>query len=246
MDEVDELTTAQTGAASSRKPPWLSLLILGLVIAGLLVAFRLLPVDQWVEELKRWIATTGVRGPVIFAGIYVLATLAMVPGLILTLAAGALFGLVPGFVVVSLASTSGAALAFLTGRYLARARIARLANRYPGFSAVDRAIAEGGWRVVVLLRLSPAVPFNLQNWFYGMTSVAFWPCMLASWIAMMPGTFLYVYLGHVAGLATTGEEEGSTAQAVLWAVGLLATLVVTIYITRLARRQLNEQLDQDS
>ena len=113
-----------------------------------------------------------------------------------TVAAGALFGSVVGVVVVSLASTTGAALAFLVARYLARDAVLRWVRRNPRYDAIDRAIGEGGWRVVALLRLSPLVPFNLQNYLYGLTAIRFWPCVLTSWAAMLPGTVVYVYLGH--------------------------------------------------
>lgn len=114
-------------------------------------------------------------------------------------------------------------------------------NRH--FAAIDQAIAEGGWKIVALLRLSPAIPFNLQNYLYGLTPVAFWPYVLASWIAMLPGTFMYVYLGHLAGSAIAGDRQRSPLQWALLVVGLLATVAVTVYVTRLAKRKLNEQVE---
>ena len=174
--------------------------------------------------------------------LYVIATVLFVPGTLLTLAAGAMFGLVGGMITVSIGSTLGASLAFLIARYLARSQIAALADRNRSFGAIDRAIAAGGWKIVVLLRLSPAIPFNLQNYLYGLTSIRFWPYVLSSWLAMMPGTLLYVYLGHVTGAAVNADRERTAAEWVLLAIGLLATLVVTVYITRLARSKLQEQL----
>jgi hypothetical protein len=108
---------------------------------------------------------------------------------------------------------------------------------------VDRAIGEGGWRIVALLRLSPAVPFNLQNYLFGLTPVAFGAYVLTSWIAMLPGTFLYVYVGHVTGVAVAGGRERTTAEWLLLAVGLLATVAVSVYITILARRKLAERTE---
>jgi hypothetical protein len=105
---------------------------------------------------------------------------------------------------------------------------------------VDRAIAEGGWKVVALLRLSPAMPFSAGNYLFGLTAVSFWPYVLASWAAMLPGTFLYVYLGHAGRVAAAGTAR-SPAEWALLGVGLLATIAVTVYVTRLARRAMSRQ-----
>jgi len=178
--------------------------------------------------------------------VYVVATVLFVPGTILTLAAGALFGLGVGTLTVSVGSTLGASLAFLIARYAARDKIAAMARGNGRFGAIDRAIGEGGWKIVALLRLSPAIPFNLQNYLYGLTRVRFWPYVLTSWLAMLPGTFLYVYIGHVSKAAVGSDRSRTPGEWVLLAVGLLATAVVTIYITRLARRKLKEQMDEPS
>ncbi len=231
--------------------PWLSrhasvirLVSLAAIALSLLLVARKLPVGQAVEALSGWVQGLGVWGPLVFGVIYVLAVVALVPASALTIAAGAIFGLLVGTITVSLASTTGAALAFLVARYLARDAVARRVRRYPKFEAIDRAIGEGGWKVVAMLRLSPAVPFNLQNYLYGVTRVRFWPCVLTSWIAMLPGTVMYVYLGHVgrAGLETaSGGRSRTPAEWALIVVGLLATVAVTVYVTRLARRAMGEQ-----
>jgi uncharacterized membrane protein YdjX (TVP38/TMEM64 family) len=181
----------------------------------------------------------GDLGPAAYGLFYAVAVVALVPATPMTVAAGALFGPVVGVVVVSLASTTGAGLAFLVARYFARDAVLRWARRHPRYQAIDRAIGEGGWRIVALLRLSPLVPFNLQNYLYGLTAIRFWPCLLTSWVAMLPGTVLYVYLGHAgrAGLeALAGRRGRSPAEWTLLAVGLAATILVWFYVTALARR----------
>jgi uncharacterized membrane protein YdjX (TVP38/TMEM64 family) len=217
------------------------------IAVSVLLTLGRLPVEPLVRSLAGWLQGLGPWAPVIFALVYVAAVVLLVPGSALTLAAGAFFGLVGGTLVASAAATTGAALAFLVARYLARDRIARLLERHPKFRAIDRAISAGGWRIVVLLRLSPAVPFNVQNYLYGLSGIRFWPCVLGSAVAMLPGTFLYVYLGYLgrAGLeaAAGGSVAGSAASWVLAVVGLLATVGVTVYVTRLARRALREQAD---
>lgn len=216
-----------------------------LLIAALLVIGRMLPVDRALEVTREWIDGLGAWGPLAFVLLYVLATVLLLPGSILTIAAGAFFGLGFGLVLTSLSATTGAACAFLIARYGARRRVARLVQDRPKLRAVDQAVGEGGWKIVALLRLSPVVPFNIQNYFYGLTPIRFWPYVLTSWLAMLPGTFMYVYLGYAGGLALSEERQRTIGEWVLLGAGLVATVLVTVYVTRLARRKLHEQTRLD-
>jgi uncharacterized membrane protein YdjX (TVP38/TMEM64 family) len=225
---------------------WVRLGSLGIIVVSLVLLVQLLPVKRLVELVSAWVEGLGALGPAAFGLVYVLAAVLFVPGSLLTIASGTLFGLVAGTVVVSVASTTAAALAFLIGRYLARDAVRQWAARNPRFGAIDRAIGEGGWRIIALLRLSPAVPFSVGNYLFGVTSIRFVPYVLASWVAMLPGTFMYVYLGHAgrAGLtaaASGGDDSRTPGQWALLVVGLLATVAVTIYVTRLARKAIKEQ-----
>lgn len=215
-------------------------------VVCIVVIFRALPTKELLSGLQDWIVSLGVWGPVVLTLTYIVATVLMVPGTILTLVAGALYGLTVGTVVVSIGATVGASLCFLIGRYAVRERIANWAKRYPRFDAIDRAIGEGGWKVVALLRLSPAIPFNVQNYLYGLTRIRFWPFAIASWLAMLPGTFLYVYLGHVTQAALTSDRGRSVGEWILLAVGLIATLVVSVYIARLARSKITQEVSTSS
>jgi uncharacterized membrane protein YdjX (TVP38/TMEM64 family) len=221
---------------------WISIL---LTVCGLLVIVRRLPLEPALALLEARVGELGLWGPLLFGLFYAVAVLLLLPSWLLTMAAGALFGLVLGTVVVSLASTTGAALAFLIARRLARDGVQQRLGNSPRLQALDQAIREGGWKIVVLLRLSPAVPFTLQNYFYGLTALRFGPCILASWLAMLPGTFLYVYLGHVSRLgleaAVGAEHARSPAEWALLIVGLLCTFTVIVYVTRLAWRVLRER-----
>lgn len=234
----------------NRKSRWIRFVCIGIVVICFLALMRLLPIGAMVEALQGFIDDLGVWGPVLFILIYVIATIFMLPASALTLAAGVVFGLLGGTIVVSIASTTGAAAAFLISRYLARSMVEKRLGHYPKFKAVDRAVSQGGWKIVALLRLSPAVPFNLQNYLYGVTAIRFWPCVLASWIAMLPGTFMYVYLGYAgrAGVAAAaGQGQGrSPLQWVMLGVGLVATIAVTVYVTKLARRAMADQASDDS
>lgn len=218
--------------------PW-KLIALGAVVAGLLVASRFLPLGEWTERFSAWVKGQGALGVVIFMVVYILGTVLFLPGSLMTLAAGVIFGLGWGILIALTSATIGASFSFLIGRYLARDAISKRVERNEKFKAVDAAIGEQGWKIVGLLRLSPVIPFNFANYFFGITKVRFWPYALASFFGMAPGTALYVYLGY-AGKATLGGAKGhrGPAQYIFLGVGLAATIAVTIYVTRLARKKL--------
>lgn len=220
------------------------------VVVGLAAIARALPTSRAIESLSRRVEAMGPRAPFAFGLAYALATIAVLPGAPLTLAAGATFGPVLGAMVASSGATLGAAAAFLIARYLARDVVARWVRRDPRWSALDIAIQKGGWRVVALLRLSPAVPFNVQNYLYGLTAIRFWPCVLTSWVAMLPGAFLYASIGAAgrAGLEAVSGGNGnvrprSPAEWALLSLGLVATFVVTWYVGRLASKILKSADD---
>jgi uncharacterized membrane protein YdjX (TVP38/TMEM64 family) len=212
---------------------------------GVLALIRFLPVAQAMQAVVGWVEQLGVLAPFAFVGIYLVVTVLMLPAWPLSVAAGILFGLFAGTAAVASGATLGMAATFLIGRYLARPAVERKFRQYPRFAAVDRAVGEGGWKIVALLRLSPAVPFNLQNYLYGLTAIRFWPCVLASAVAILPGTFMYVYFGY-AGRASLNalspaQAERGLAQWALLIVGLAATIAVTVYVTKLARKAIQEQ-----
>jgi len=174
---------------------------------------------------------------------YALAVVLLVSGSILTLVAGAAFGLVPGVASVLAGAIMGAALAFLISRHLARRRVESWMETKPRFSAVDKAVAREGWKIVLLTRLSPVFPFSFQNYAYGLTRISFWQYMVASLIGMTPGTFMYVYIGFLGRSslgAAAGSEDVETLELALRIVGLAATVLVTIFIARIAGKALKE------
>jgi uncharacterized membrane protein YdjX (TVP38/TMEM64 family) len=212
------------------------------VIAGLVLLGRI--AGGYVPAFAAWVEAQGVWGPLIFIAGYILATVAAIPGSILTLAAGAIFGIVPGVVYVFVGAVTGSALAFLIARYLARPGVERRLSANPRFAQIDGAVGREGRKIVFLLRLSPLLPFNALNYALGVTQVRFRDYLIGS-IGMLPGTLLYVYSGRVAGdLAAlaggAGVERGSGYYIVL-AIGLLATITVTVWITRIARRALQKE-----
>ena len=138
-------------APKSSRTRWIVALIL---LVGLFAAARALPVERWLEDMRGWIDGFGALGMLVFVVIYVIGAVLFVPGSALTLAAGAMFGLWWGTAIVSVASTTAAAIAFLIARSFARSAVEQRVAGNPRFSAIDRAIGKGGWRIVGLLRLS--------------------------------------------------------------------------------------------
>jgi len=224
--------------------PLAKVALLVAAVLALFAASRFLPVEAWLKAFNQWIADLGAVGFIVFIFAYAVFALLMLPGAILTIGAGFIFGLGWGFVAVSAGSTLGAALAFLGGRFLARDKIRTLTADKPKFQQIDRAIGERGAKLIFLLRLSPIVPFNLSNYFYGLTAVKFWPYVLASWLGMMPGTLAYVYfgtLGKAAAESATGAGPSrGPLEWTLLAVGLAATLAVTVWVSKIARNAIKD------
>lgn len=192
-------------------------------------------------EFAAWVEAQGALAPLVFVLGYSAAVVAFVPGSILTLAGGALFGVAWGTLYVFVAATLGSSLAFLIARYVARGMVERRLAGTPRLAAIDRAVAAEGRKIVLLLRLSPAIPFSVLNYALGLTRVHF-ADYLAGAIGMLPGTLLYVWsgklIGDVAALAGGASAPKGPAYWTLIAVGLIATLLVTWLITRTARRAL--------
>ncbi len=224
------------------------LVLLAVAVAALVIGGKFLNIQQLLITALDWIKGLGTWGIVAFIIIYILATVLFIPGSLLTLGSGVLFGVIGGSICVSIGSTIGAALAFLIGRYFARGWVSKQIEGNKQFKAIDEAVAQEGWKIVGLTRLSPIFPFNLLNYSFGLTNVAFKDYVLASWIGMMPGTVMYVYLGSLAGeLATLGAGGGTrtTAEWVLYGVGLIATVAVTVYVTKIAKQALSQKIEDN-
>ncbi len=200
-----------------------------------------------LTNLLNWVDNLGFWGPIAFIIIYNLATILFIPGSLLTLGAGVIFGVLWGSIYVSIGSVIGATFAFLIGRYLARDWVAKKLESYEQFKAIDQAVGEEGWKIVGLTRLSPIFPFNLLNYAFGLTNVSLKDYFLASWIGMLPGTILYVYVGSLVGSLAQlgmGERSRTPVEWLLYGIGLIATVIVTIYITKIAQNALNQKIKE--
>jgi uncharacterized membrane protein YdjX (TVP38/TMEM64 family) len=210
--------------------------LLALVGVLLVLLGRSLPVQDWAEAAVGPLRRAGPAGALGLGAVYVAATVLMVPGSALTLVAGYVYGAGWGTLLVSVASTTGAALAFLLARTALRDRVrARLATNAK-LAALDRAVSDRGALVVFLLRLTPALPFNLLNYALGGTGIRFVPYLLASWVGMLPGTVLYVSLGAALGPRGRLGPYGRVYLAATIAI----TMGVVLVLGRLSRRALCE------
>jgi len=244
---MKEVATQMTTAIENTQRPHRSLgkLLLGVgLLAALIVIGR--QVGAYIPQFAQWVNSLGVWGPFVFILGYIVAAVAFVPGVLLTLAAGAIWGIFPGVLYVFVAAVSGSTAAFLVARYLARAVIERRMAGNTRFAALDRAVGDQGRKLVFLLRLSPVFPFNILNYALGLTSVRFVDYVAAS-VGMLPGTFLYVYygklIGDLAALAGGAAVEKGTEYYLFLVVGLCATLVATAFVTRMARTAVREATD---
>lgn len=241
MTDIEPMETHATGAADAASPkgsrPWLRPLLLAVGVVALLVTAKLLGLDDRLGELREWILGLGAWGPAVFVLIYAAAVLAAVPASLLTVAAGAMFGSLLGVAVVSVASTLGAALAFLLARFVARDSITRWLGDRPRFAALERMTREHGAIVVAITRLVPIFPFTLLNFGFGLTAVPFRTYLWWSWLCMLPGTVLYV-VG--ADAVTRGLAEGRVPWPLVGIVAVvgagLALLVHHLRRTMAARR----------
>jgi len=206
--------------------------------------------QEWLRNALQWIDSLGAVGAIAFILLYIIATVAFLPGSILTLGAGVVFGVILGSFYVFIGATLGATAAFLVGRYLARSWVAKKIEGNQKFRAIDEAVGKEGLKIVLLTRLSPVFPFNLLNYAYGITGVSLKDYFIGS-VGMIPGTIMYVYIGSLAGsLAKVGTEAQPANPNVQWAIriiGFIATVAVTVYVTKIARKALEaEVLESES
>ncbi|MFA6954409.1 MAG: TVP38/TMEM64 family protein [Thermoanaerobaculia bacterium] len=220
------------------------LVVLAAIVVGAVVLLRSLPIAEALPGILAWVKGLGWVGAVVFAAAYVVGTVIFFPGSILTLSAGFLFGPFWGTVIASPASVLGATAAFVLGKTVARNWVAGKVESSPRFAALQSAIGREGTKILMLVRLSPVFPFSLVNYAFGLTKISLRGYILGSWIAMLPGTFLYVYLGSLipdaASIASGARPAGQAAgaqQYLLW-IGLAATALVVVFVTRTARKAL--------
>jgi uncharacterized membrane protein YdjX (TVP38/TMEM64 family) len=202
-------------------------------------------VQEIITNTLTWVDSLGPVGAIAFIIIYILATIALIPASFLSLGAGVVFGVVFGSLYVLVGSILGAVAAFLIGRYFARDWIAKKIKGNRKFRAIDEAVGREGFKIVTLTRLSPIFPFILLNYLYSITGVSLKDYILGS-VGMIPGIITFVYIGSLGeSIATLGTGTPTTNQALEWTIriiGLMATVAVTVYVTKIARRALEKEV----
>ena len=199
-----------------------------------------------LKDILQWIDSLGAVGAIAFIGIYIIAAVAFIPGSILTLGAGFLFDVVLGSIYVFIGATLGATIAFLIGRYLARNWVSSKIADNKKFMAIDKAVGTEGLKIVLLTRLSPIFPFNLLNYAFGVTAVSLKDYFIGC-TGMIPGTIMYVYIGSLASnlalIGTENQPDNPTLTWIIRIVGFIATVAVTVYVTKIAKKALEEEVN---
>ena len=198
-------------------------------LAAIVVAFRLLPVAQWLNAFRAWVSGLGFAGYVLYALVYAVCVVLFIPASILTLGAGATFGVIRGTIVVVIGATLGATLAFIVARTIARKRVEAMAAKDRRFQALDRAITTEGAKIVLLVRLAVVFPFTYTNYVFGLTGVRVLPYALATLVGIVPGSIAFVYIGAAAAAATAG-----TVKIVVYVVGAVLALIASAFVGRIA------------
>ena len=230
--------------ASGRKTVWkriTQILATVITIAFPFLVITLLPVGRVVTKLDALLDRTGAFGIVVFVVLYVIDAVLLGPAWLFALVAGLAFGLVRGGILVWASATIGAAAAFLIARYFARHRIEKIARNNEKYEAVDRAIQRHGWKVVLLLRISPLLPYTLSSYIYGLTAVDFWHYLIATAVGILPMVAVYVSIGAAgreAALAAASGGHHSMTEWIVLGVGLIFTIVAGVLIARAAKREL--------
>jgi uncharacterized membrane protein YdjX (TVP38/TMEM64 family) len=226
-------------------------LILSVFVIAVILGAKFFPFNLWLDQFLEWVRTLGFWGALLYFFVYVAGTVLFVPGTALTLGSGLLFGVLWGTILVSLASVSGATIAFLIARSFGRAWTLRRIERYPKFELIDRAIGENGFKLVLLMRLQPVfLPFAILNYALGLTRVRMRDYVLASWIGMLPATTLYAYIGSsLKSISDLVQGKVPAAdhwhQLLFWGGLVLSAAFVTIF-TRIAKQALESHLGAEN
>jgi uncharacterized membrane protein YdjX (TVP38/TMEM64 family) len=205
-----------------------------LIVAALIVLFRVLPVSTWLRTFQTYVRGLGALGYVVYIAVYAICVVAFVPASILTLGAGAIFGFAGGTIVVVIGATIGATLAFLLARTVMRKRIETMTATNAKFRALDRAIASEGMKIVFLVRLAVVFPFTYINYAFGLTAIPLWRYVLATFLGIIPATAAFVFASSAAANAATGQTSAITR--IVYIAGGAIAIIVSVLIGRIATR----------
>jgi len=218
------------------------------IIIGIIVVVNL-PFDVYLKIFLEWTKGQGFIGVIIFILVYIVSTVCFLPGVILTIAAGFIYGTIVGTIYVEIGATVGAQFSFLLGKALFREWVLKMVENYPMFSAIDKAISLNSWKIVTLLRLSPLTPYNVLNYGLALTRIKFWDYTWTNLIGMLPSTILFTYMGTAAknindivSRDDADKTEKNPMEQVLFYIGLILTLISVVLITIISGRAIKEEL----
>ena len=235
MEQTFTGVVVEDNATDKKKDKRWQLILFVLLLVAFIVIFQVMGLGDKLTELRAWIAGLGAWGPVVFVLLYIIAVIFALPGSAITIAGATLFGSVLGIILVSIAATIGASLAFLIARYLARDLILRKFSSNETFRKLDRLTQERGTIVVAITRLVPLFPFDILNYGFGLTAISFRTYVFWSWLCMLPGTILYV-------VGTDAVVSGISSGKIPWLLVIVIALagIVLAFLVWLAKKKLTQ------
>jgi len=239
-----EILSPPSNVAEKAPLWWLRWAALGLIVVGIILAYLLLPLKDWIMSAKDLLQSLGVLGVLVYLATYTLFCVALLPAALMSILAGAAWphlGGLAGFAVALPAATLAACASFIIARYFFSGRFRAWLLGRPRLHAVERAVNQKGAALVFLLRLSPMLPFPVLNYIFGLTLIPFHKYALATAVGLIPITFMWAYVGSVGSeILMDGQAEIGAAKVVMGVVGGVITLGVTIWVGRTARRAMRE------
>ncbi|HEX2123898.1 MAG TPA: VTT domain-containing protein [Thermoanaerobaculia bacterium] len=218
-------------SAVRKRFPVLKAIVATAAVVAFVVLVRVLPVAEWLAAFQTWVRGAGALGYVLYALVYVVCCVLVVPALALTLGAGAIFGFVAGSIIVLIGATLGATAAFLLARTVLRHRIERMTAGNEKFRALDRAITREGTKIMWLVRLSGFPPFTWVNYAFGLTGIHLTPFVVTTFFGIIPGTLAFTWAGAAGAAALSG-----TGNRILLIVTAAGAVLVSVFIARVALR----------
>jgi uncharacterized membrane protein YdjX (TVP38/TMEM64 family) len=211
-----------------------------LLVAAVIASRFFLPLEGYYQAYLHWVRGWGAWGAVCLALSYIPCCLLFLPSSLLTLGAGFSYGLVGGTLMSSLGLMLGSTAPFLVSRTVGRGWIERRIRRDPKLAAIDRMVGSQGFKIMLLIRLSPVFLFDLTSYALGLTEVRWGHYVLATWLGKLPESLLLVYIGAAAKNLAAGKVRVGAVEPILTALGLVAAIAAVIFVTHLARRALRE------
>ena len=211
-------------------------------IVGMVVAFRSLPVGEWLLVTENWLRANPGRGLFVYVALSIVALIALVPGWVPMMLGGLLFGVWPGLLYAMLGIVGGATAAQLVGRTLARDWVAQRVAAHPRLAAIDEALDRQAFAVVTLSRLAFVVPFNVLNYAYGLTRVRLVTYVSGTALGMLPIVAMYAYLGSLAqDMRQVLDGDAELGVDARWFAGIAVAAIVAVVL--IVKRAVGRALD---